>query len=88
MDLQVRARSEALDALVTTVGLLPGVSPHVDLQGGAFTEAVQAIVTTVRLLPGVSLHVALQVRARTEALTLATPVGLLRGVTPPVDLQV
>ena len=89
MDLQVGAPSEALYALVTSVGLLPGVNPHVDFQATAMTEAFHALVTPVGLLLGMNTHVDLQVIAPSEALhALVTPVGLLPGVNPHVDLQV
>ena len=78
--------TEALHALVTHVGLLPGVSPHVALQIRALTEALHALFTPVGLLPGVSPHVHLQVGALTEALhALVTPVRLLAGVGTHVD---
>ena len=60
---QLGVPNEALHKLVTSVGLLPGVSPHVDLQVVACTEALHALFTPVGLLPGVSPHVDLQVGA-------------------------
>ena len=44
VDLQGRALSEALCALVTLVGLLPGVSPHVALQVVFLFEELRALV--------------------------------------------
>ena len=85
----MRVCTEALHALVTPVGLLPGVSPHMVLQVGASTETLHALVTTVGLLPGVSTHVTLQVGAPSEALcALVTPVGLIHRVSAHVELQV
>ena len=86
VDLQVAPLPEALHALVTSVGFLPGVNPHVDLQVITPFEALHTLVTPVGLLPGVNSHVDLQVTALTEALhALATPVGLLTGVGTHVD---
>ena len=50
VELQGGAPTEALCALVTLEGLLPGVNPHVELQGGSLTEALRALVTLVGLL--------------------------------------
>ena len=50
------ALSEALCALVTLVGLLPGVNPHVELQGAFLFEALHALVTPVWLLAVVDMH--------------------------------
>ena len=52
MGLQVVAPSEALHALVTPVGLLPRMNPHVDLQAKTRTVDLHAFVTPVGLLPG------------------------------------
>ena len=60
MALQVFSLTEALCALVTAVGLLPGVRSHVLLQDVTSTEALRALVTAVGFLPGVSPHVVLQ----------------------------
>ena len=57
MDLQAGAPSEAFRALVTPVGLLPGVNTHVDPQVVASAEALHALVTPVGLLAGVGTHV-------------------------------
>ena len=86
MELQVIALTEALHALVTTVGLLPGVNPHVELQVVAPFEALHALVTTVGPLPGVNLLVDVQVAAPFEVLhAYVTPVELLTGVGTHVD---
>ena len=52
--LQANALTEALHALVTPVGLLPGVNSHVGLQVAPLTEELHALVTLVGLLPGVN----------------------------------
>ena len=79
MPLQVGALTEALHALVTLVGLLPGVSHHVELEVAFLLIALCALVTLVGLLPGVSPHVDLQVAFQTEALhALVTLIGLLQ----------
>ena len=86
MTLQFELLLEALRALVTAVGLLPGVSPHMDLQGGAVTEALRALVTAVGLLVDVSLYVTLEVAFLPETLhALVAPVRLLVGVGTHVD---
>ena len=72
--------------MVTLVGLLPGVSPHVDFQVAFPSEALPALVTLVGLPVRVVPHVALQGGALTEALcALVTLVGLLVIVGPHVD---
>ena len=79
----------ALRALVTLVGPLPIVSPHVDLQYPASTETPHALVTLEGFLLGVNPHVGLQFVAMSEALcALVTLVALLPIVSPHVDLQV
>ena len=88
MALQLGALSEALRALVTLVGLLTGVSPHVVLQGRALSEALLAMATPVGHLAGVSPHVELQGACLSEALCASVAlVGLLPGMCPHVDLQ-
>ena len=78
--------TEALCALVTPVGLLAGVSPHVKIQAALLTEALRALVTLVGLLAGVSPHVELQGAFQTEALhALVAPVRLLVVVGPHGD---
>ena len=76
-------------APMTPVGILPGVTLHVDLQVPLPSEVLHALVTPVGLLPGVSPHVELQAAAPSEVPhALVTPVGLLPGVNPHVELQV
>ena len=86
VDLQGRALSEALPALDTLVGPLPGVSPHVALKAGAMTEALCAFVAAVGRLPGMRPHVDNQVVLLIEALrALVALVPLLVGGGPHAD---
>lgn len=85
---EVAAPAISFATLVTLVGSLACVNPHVDLQGGKRPESVSAVATVKGLLFQVGSRVAPERRGVVEGLAaVAALIGLLPSMYPPVPRE-